>query len=139
MREPDDFERHNKRNSAQLTNRGCPCRFEQVAQAPRFGGLSARHRTVFCSQCGQGADSTSISPPTRPLSKEEAEQRERLRVFLDSASEDEFTEPVLLTLFQRLGFYRVSAAGHTEKMREFGKDLWMKFQLPTIPGKLKLS
>ena len=80
-----------------------------------------------------------IYPPTRPLLKEEAEQRERLRVFLDSASEDEFTEPVLLTLFQRLGFYRVSAAGHTEKMREFGKDLWMKFQLPTIPGKLKLS
>jgi hypothetical protein len=66
-------------------------------------------------------------------------ETEGVSVFLDSASEDEFTERVLVTLFQRLGFYRVSAAGHTEKMREFGKDLWMKFQLPTIPGKLKLS
>jgi hypothetical protein len=37
----------------------------------------------------------------------------------------------LVPLFQRLCFYRVSAAGHTEKMLEFGKDLWMKDQLPT--------
>jgi hypothetical protein len=85
----------------------------------------------FVRNTGTGVDSTSISRLTRPLSKEEAEQRERLRAFLGSASEDEFTERVLLPLFQRLGFYRVSAAGHTEKMLEFGKDLWMKFQLPT--------
>ena len=34
-------------------------------------------------------------------------------------------------LFQRLGFHRVSPSGHTEKALEFGKDLWMKYQLPT--------
>jgi hypothetical protein len=37
----------------------------------------------------------------------------------------------LVPFFQRLGFHRVSAAGHNEKVLEFGKDLWMKFQLPT--------
>ena len=42
-----------------------------------------------------------------------------------------FTEKLLVTFFQRLGFHRVSAAGHNEKMLEFGKDLWMKYQLPT--------
>lgn len=36
-----------------------------------------------------------------------------------------------MPLFQRLGFHRVSPLGHDEKALEFGKDLWMKFQLPT--------
>jgi hypothetical protein len=51
--------------------------------------------------------------------------------FLDTASEDEFTERVLVPLFQRLGFHRVSPSGHVEKALEFGNDLWMKYQLPT--------
>ena len=51
--------------------------------------------------------------------------------FLASASEDEFTERLLVPLFQRLGFHRISVAGHREKSLEFGKDLWMKYQLPT--------
>ncbi|PYR31207.1 MAG: hypothetical protein DMF90_26065 [Acidobacteria bacterium] len=59
------------------------------------------------------------------------EQREQVVAFLDSASEDEFTDHLLVPLFQRLGSHRVSPAGHTEKALEFGKDLWMKFQLPT--------
>jgi hypothetical protein len=51
--------------------------------------------------------------------------------FLDAASEDDFTEKLLVPFFQRLGFHRVSAGGHKEKTLEFGKDLWMKYQLPT--------
>ena len=58
-------------------------------------------------------------------------QRQKLADFLDTASEDDFTEKVLVPLFQRLGFHRVSPSGHTEKTLEFGKDLWMKYQLPT--------
>jgi hypothetical protein len=38
---------------------------------------------------------------------------------------------LLVPFFQRLRFHRVSAAGHKEKTLEFGKDLWMKYQLPT--------
>jgi hypothetical protein len=67
----------------------------------------------------------------RPLSQEELQQRQKVADFLDSASEDEFTERLLVPFFQRLGFQRVSQSGHNEKMLEFGKDLWMKYQLPT--------
>jgi hypothetical protein len=56
---------------------------------------------------------------------------QRLASFLNTASEDEFIEKVLVPFFQRLGFRRVSPTGHKDKSLEFGKDLWMKYQLPT--------
>ena len=80
---------------------------------------------------GTGASSAKLPQRPRPLSLEESAQRNRLSQFLDNASEDDFTERVLVPFFQRLGFHRVAAAGHKEKTLEFGKDLWMKFQLPT--------
>jgi hypothetical protein len=80
---------------------------------------------------GTGSQSISARKSARPLSKEEVEARSRVADYLDRASEDEFTEKVLVPLFQRLGFARVSAVGHREKALEFGKDLWMKYQLPT--------
>ncbi len=80
---------------------------------------------------GSGASSANLKKLSRPLSGEELLQREQVSNFLDSASEDEFIEELLVPLFQRLGFHRVSAPGHKEKALEFGKDLWMKFQLPT--------
>ena len=89
---------------------------------------SARH---YLRSTGTGISSASFSQQTRPLSQDEIAQRKKLAAFLDSASEDEFTEKVLVPLFQRLGFRRVSVSGHTEKALEFGKDLWMKYQLPT--------
>ena len=67
----------------------------------------------------------------RPLSKEESERREQLELFVDGASEDELTEKVIFPLLQTLGFERISIAGHTDKAMEFGKDLWMKYRLPT--------
>lgn len=79
---------------------------------------------------GSGTASSALQPQ-RPLSQEEIEQRKALASFLDSASEDEFTETMLVPFFQRLGFQRVSTAGHKDKTNEFGKDLWMKYQLPT--------
>lgn len=51
--------------------------------------------------------------------------------YLDKATEDEIIEEVLLPLFRQLGFHRVTAAGHKDKALEYGKDLWMKFTLPT--------
>ena len=79
---------------------------------------------------GSGTASSALQPQ-RPLSQEEIEQRKTLAAFLDSASEDDFTERMLVPFFQRLGFHRVSPAGHKDKTNEFGKDLWMKLQLPT--------
>ena len=85
----------------------------------------------FLRHDGTGASSAKLPQRPRPLSNEEKVQRDALIEFLDNASEDEFTEKVLVPFFQRFGFHRVAAAGHKEKLLEFGKDLWMKFQIPT--------
>ena len=69
--------------------------------------------------------------PNRPFSALEMERRAKLDVFLDSASEDSLIEDVLLPLFRQLGFQKITAAGHQDKALEYGKDLWMKFTLPT--------
>jgi len=57
---------------------------------------------------GTGIDSSILPQRPRPLSREEIAQRQIVSAFLDSATEDEFTEKLLVPLFQRLGFHRVS-------------------------------
>lgn len=69
--------------------------------------------------------------PHRPFSGAELQKREQLSAYLDNASEDEFIEDVLLPLFRQLGFHRVTLAGHKDKQLEYGKDVWMKYTLPT--------
>lgn len=69
--------------------------------------------------------------PHRPLSAAEMKRREQLIAYLDKASEDELIEEVLLPLFRQLGYHRVTAAGHKDKALEYGKDVWMKYTLPT--------
>lgn len=69
--------------------------------------------------------------PHRPFSPIEIERREKLSTYLDLISEDELIEEVLLPLFRQLGFHRITAAGHEDKALEYGKDIWMKFTLPT--------
>ena len=137
--DPVDFDRHNDRIDGSMSYAEDPSLYPERALAA-FNKLVARHGLVAyfdpSGRChirntGTGYSSASSPQQPRPLSKEEIEQREKLEEFLDGASEDEFTERVLVPLFQRLGFHRVSAAGHKEKTLEFGKDLWMKYQLPT--------
>lgn len=36
-----------------------------------------------------------------------------------------------MPLLRQLGFYRITAAGHKDKALEYGKDIWMKYMLPT--------
>ena len=69
--------------------------------------------------------------PHRPFSQHEIIRREKLAAYLESASEDELIETILLPLFRQLGFHRVTAAGHKDKSLEYGKDIWMKYTLPT--------
>ena len=69
--------------------------------------------------------------PHRPFSVAEVRKREQLLTYLDSASEDDLIAEVLLPLFRQLGFHRITVAGHKDKALEYGKDLWMKFTLPT--------
>ncbi|MGW4559930.1 hypothetical protein ACWEOV_40910 [Streptomyces sp. NPDC004365] len=69
--------------------------------------------------------------PHRPFSLAEVARRKELISYLNSASEDEITEDLLLPLFRQLGFQRITAAGHRDKALEYGKDVWMKYVLPT--------
>ena len=78
-----------------------------------------------------GTHGTPKPAPSRALSVEERRTQERLENFLNRASEDELITDVLLPIFETLGFRRVSVAGHEDKALEYGKDVWMKYLLPT--------
>jgi hypothetical protein len=69
--------------------------------------------------------------PHRPFTPAEIAKRQMLALYLDKASEDDLITEVLLPLLRQLGFHRVTAAGHKDKALEYGKDIWMKFALPT--------
>lgn len=73
-----------------------------------------------------------VANPHRPMTPAELERKEQLIAYLDKCSEDELIEEVLLPLFRQLGFHRITAAGHKDKALEYGKDVWMKFTLPTL-------
>lgn len=73
-----------------------------------------------------------MANPHRPLTPLEVERKELLIAYLDKCSEDELIEEVLLPLFRQLGFHRITAAGHKDKGLEYGKDVWMKYTLPTL-------
>ena len=80
----------------------------------------------------RNADSRRSGPnPHRALSAQELERKANLIQWLDGCSEDEFIDEVLLPLFRYLGFQRVTPAGHKDKALEYGKDIWMRFSLPT--------
>jgi hypothetical protein len=74
---------------------------------------------------------TPAPNPHRPFSAVENKRREELTDYLNKATEDELIEEILLPLFRQLGFHRITSAGHRDKALEYGKDIWMKFTLPT--------
>lgn len=73
----------------------------------------------------------AVANPHRPMTASEIQRKEHLVAYLDKCSEDELIEEVLLPLFRQLGFHRITAAGHKDKALEYGKDVWMKYTLPT--------
>ncbi|MEQ9607651.1 MAG: hypothetical protein RLN99_08295 [Kiloniellaceae bacterium] len=73
-----------------------------------------------------------MANPHRPMTPVELERRDQLTAYLGKCSEDELIEEVLLPLFRQLGFHRITAAGHKDKALEYGKDVWMKYTLPTL-------
>ena len=67
----------------------------------------------------------------RIWSQKDLERKKQWDQYLDEASEDDFTENVLVPLLQQCAFQRINVAGHRDKALEYGKDIWMKLQLPT--------
>lgn len=96
-----------------------------------FEAFYAPDRQCYLRHTVSGIVVAPAVNPHRPFSSSELKKRERLSVYLDRASEDELIAEVLLPLFRQLGFHRVTAAGHKDKALEYGKDVWMKFVLPT--------
>lgn len=73
---------------------------------------------------------SEIGSIRRPMTERERERRELLDAYLNVCSEDDLIEKILTPLFRQLGFERISVPGHPN-MLEFGKDMWMRFRLPT--------
>ncbi len=85
---------------------------------------------LYIRHIGTKTVSTAANPH-RPFTPNEIKRREQLIQYLDKCSEDELIEEVLLPLFRQLGYHRITAAGHKDKSLEYGKDVWMRFILPT--------
>jgi len=74
---------------------------------------------------------STVTNPHRPFTPSEIKKRGQLIGYLDKCSEDELIEEVLLPLYRQLGYHRITAAGHKDKSLEYGKDIWMRYVLPT--------
>lgn len=75
--------------------------------------------------------SAGLNVEKRFWTQKDLERKKAWEKYLDHASEDEFTCDVLVPLLRQCGFTRISVAGHKDKALEYGKDIWLKFQLPT--------
>lgn len=101
-------------------------------QREGFEAFYAEGGKCYLRHLGTRTVSGTDTNPHRPLSAKERERRAELETYLDQASEDELIETVLLPLFRQVGFHRITNAGHTDRALEYGKDVWMKFRLPTM-------
>jgi len=97
----------------------------------RFEAFYAPDKQCYLRNLATNTVATASPNPHRPFSALELKRRQQLIAYLDEASEDKLIDEVLLPLFRQLGFHRVTAAGHKDKHLEYGKDVWMKFTLPT--------
>ena len=96
-----------------------------------FEAFYAEDRQCYLRHIATKTIVSAATDPHRPFSASELKKREQLLSYLDAASEDDLIEEVLLPLFRQLGFHRITATGHKDKALEYGKDVWMKFTLPT--------
>ena len=100
-------------------------------QREGFEAFYAPDHRCYLRHIGTGAIAAPAANPHRPFSKDELLRRDRLTAYLETASEDELIEEVLMPLFRQLGLQRITAAGQKDKALEYGKDVWMRYTLPT--------
>lgn len=96
-----------------------------------FEAFFAEDRQCYLKHTASQKILKPFANPHRPFSTIEAKKKETLIAYLDRCSEDDLIEDILLPLLRQLGFYRITAAGHKDKALEYGKDIWMKYMLPT--------
>lgn len=103
----------------------------EVLTREGFEAFYGDDRHCYLRHIGSNTITALQANPHRPLSAAELKRRDLLEDYLDTCSEDELIEEVLLPLFRQLGFHRVTAVGHKDKALEYGKDVWMRYTLPT--------
>lgn len=103
----------------------------EVLTREGFEAFYGDDRHCYLRHLGTDTVTALQANPHRPLTAAEQERRQLLEAYLATCSEDELIEEVLLPLFRQLGFHRITAAGHKDKALEYGKDVWMRFTLPT--------
>ena len=96
-----------------------------------FEAFYAPNKQCYLRHLGTDTVAAASPSPHRPFSAAELKRREQLITYLNDVPEDALIGEVLLPLFRQLGFHRVTAGGHKDKALEYGKDVWMKFTLPT--------
>lgn len=96
-----------------------------------FEAFYADDRQCYLRHVATNTIAAPAPNPHRPFSASELRRREQLLAYIEMISEDDLIAEVLVPLFRQLGFHRITAAGHKDKALEYGKDIWMKFTLPT--------
>lgn len=106
---------------------------EQLNEVLAREGFEPSTPTTGTATCVTPAPTPSprAGQPAPPAHSRPRATRHDLAAYLDQCSEDDLTEEVLLPLFRQLGFHRITAAGHKDQALEYGKDLWMRYTLPT--------
>ena len=96
----DDFDRYNDRGDVGHEHLAdvqlALASFNKLVQRAGLVAYVDDSGRCYLRSTGTGMSSASFSQRTRPLSQEELAQRQKLADFLDTASEDEFTEKVLV-------------------------------------------
>ncbi|WP_084959564.1 hypothetical protein [Thermoactinospora rubra] len=105
--------------------------FNVVLRHEGFEAFYASDGQCYLRHVPSNSVAAPVPNPHRALSPAEIKRREQLVTYLEAASEDSLIEEILLPLFRQLGFHRVTVAGHKDKALEYGKDVWMKYTLPT--------
>lgn len=96
-----------------------------------FEAFYGEDNHCYLRHAGSQTVTVFAANPHRPLSKAELERRQFLATYLDQCSEDDLIEEVLIPMFRQLGYQRITATGHKDKALEYGKDIWMRYTLPT--------
>lgn len=96
-----------------------------------FEAFYAEDSICYLRHMGGSSSPLMAANPHRPFSADELKRREFLELYLSTCSEDQLIEDVLSPMFRQLGFHRISVTGHKDKALEYGKDVWMRFVLPT--------
>ena len=106
---------------------------EEISSAEQLEEAARTKERLFelLSRLEAGLTRPVFTAPQRTWTSVELALRSRLETYLNTCSEDDLIEQILCPLFQQLQFQRITPAGHTDKALEYGKDVWMKYRLPT--------